>query len=78
MNYKRKIEHMNGRLFLLSEIPVLKVRREYGPWDGPESLKFHLGNNYIYIGSRNQGLKLPESGRRRIPSMDLAAHLRQR
>ncbi len=57
----RKLEHMNGRLFNMEEIPVLKMRREYGSCDGPATLEFHLGNNYIYIGSQNKGLKLPES-----------------
>ncbi|MGB0979804.1 MAG: hypothetical protein ACPGVV_10435, partial [Croceimicrobium sp.] len=61
MTYKKKLEHMNGRLFDMEEIPILKMEREWGSWDGPECLKFHLGNNYIYVGSENRRLKLPES-----------------
>lgn len=61
MTYKKNLEQMNGRLFNMEEIPVLKMRRDYGPWDGPAALEFNLGNNYIYVGSENKALKLPES-----------------
>ena len=54
-------EQMMGRLFDIEKIPILKMRREWGNWNGPECLEFHLGNNYIYVGSENKGLSLPAS-----------------
>ena len=57
----RKLEHMNGRLFNMEKIPILKIRRESGSFPGPDALEFNLGNNYIYIGSFNRNLKLSES-----------------
>ncbi|MGB0384730.1 MAG: hypothetical protein ACPGWR_07895 [Ardenticatenaceae bacterium] len=52
---------MMGRLFDIEKIPILKMRREWGNWDGPSALEFTLGNNYIYVGSEHKNLSLPAS-----------------
>ncbi len=62
-NYERTPEMMMGRLFNISEnIPILKMNRERGYWDGPEALDFHLGSNVIVVGPAMERLSLPVSG----------------
>lgn len=60
--HERTPSMMMGRLFNISEnIPVLKMKREWGHWNGPETLEFHLGNNFVYVGPSIKHLSLPAS-----------------
>lgn len=63
INIKIQPEMMMGRLFNISEnIPILKMNRERGYWNHTsETLTFHLGNNYIYVGPSITRLNLPAS-----------------